>query len=232
MTPVLAFSQEVDSTAANTLSLVSSSFAVANGDVIVVKTCSENQGAPVANTPTAPGQTFTDKNTAANGSECDAHIFACVVTGAPGTLIVTSPWATTAGWHSAVFERWTGAQLAATPATNGTKVVNSANGFTGAITTAAANSVVTWMAGDWSATAPGTVAYRSSATQDGLHNKSPSNYVAYYAYQSAGAAGAQTFGLTTPVATATWKYLAMEVQDAGGAPAIPPILVMQTRRAY
>jgi hypothetical protein len=119
-----------------------------------------------------------------------------------------------------VVERWTNAKLAATPATNATKDVNSANGFTGSITTAAANSVVSWCAGDWSAQAPGTIGYRSSATQDGLHNKSTLNYVAYYAYQTAASAGAQTFGLTTPAGAAQWKYLAVEVQDAGGGP--PP----------
>jgi hypothetical protein len=223
VTPTLAFSQEVDSTTTNTLSLVSSSFAVANGDVIVVKTCSENKSTTAA-TPTASGQTFTSKNTDASTNNCDANIWTAVVTGAPGTLTVTSP--------SCVVERWTGAQLAATPATNGTKLATTANGFSGAITTVAANSIVTWMAGDWSATAPGTVAYRSSATQDGLHNKSPSNYVAYYAYQTAGSAGAQTFGTTTPVAAGTWKYLAIEVQDAGGAPAYNFATMMPPRTGY
>jgi hypothetical protein len=232
MTPTLASSQEVDSTASNLLSTVSSAITVNNGDVIVVKAMSENQGSPASGIPTASGQTFTSKNTSTTTSNVNANIYTCVVTGSPGTITVTTTWTGSSGWHSMVVERWTNAVLAATPAVNATKSVTSSGGFNGSITTAAANSAVTWCAGDWSANAPGTIGYRSSATQDGLHDKSTGSYVGYYAYQSAGAAGAQSFGLTTPAASGAWKYLAIEVQDAGGAPAYNFATMMPPRTGY
>lgn len=218
--PVLS-SSEMQSQLATNTSLVSSAFIVTTGDVIVVKTVGENQGAPAAGVPTAPGHTFTDRNTYTLTSNCDAHIFTTVVAGSPGTLTVTVPWTGSAGYHSAVFERWTAASLAATPATNATKNVTGANGFNGSVTTTAANSQVSWCAGDWNALAPGTPGYRSSAVQDGLHDGSTAHYVAYYATQAAAAAGAQSFGLTTPAGSAVWKYLAIEILDNAGAAGYP-----------
>jgi hypothetical protein len=93
---------------------------------------------------------------------------------------------------------------------------------------------VTWVNGDWAAVSPSSAAYRSSATQDGLHDKSGTgNYVAYYATQPAASAGSQTMGLTAPTGQ-TWSLIGIEIQDplGGGTPAIPPLLIMQTRRAY
>lgn len=229
MTPTLSYVENVNSPANASTAIVSASFAVVNGDVIVVKAQAEDNGDTPA-TPTASGQTFTSRASDSTGSKTAGAIFTCTVTGSPGTIAVSQSWAGT-GWRSMVVERWTNAVLAATPATNATKLASGAGGFSGSVTTTAANSIVTWLAGDWAALAPGTIGYRSSATQDGLHDKSTAIYVAYYAYQTAGAAGAQTFGLTTPAGTANWKYFAIEVKDAGGAPAIPPILIMQSRGA-
>lgn len=215
--------------------MVTSAITVNNGDILIVKAVGENSTSRVLGLPTAPGQTFTAWATDLTTSNCSAQIAACVVTGSPGTLVVTQGVSGTSQYASMVVERWTSAQLAGTPAINSTHLASTANGFTGSITTVASNSAVTWCAGDWAANAPGTVGYRSSAVQDGIDNRSSGgNYVGYYATQTAATLGAQTFGLTTPVAAGTWKYLAIEIQDplGGGTPAIPPLLIMQTRRAY
>jgi hypothetical protein len=225
--PTLASATVGGVTTAGSTNTATSAITVSNGDILVAKCTTEDAGCnPVV--ATAPGQTFASRASDTTGSYCGMLISTCTVTGSPGTLVVTQAWTGLAGFGLLVVERWTGAQLAGTPATNATKLnAASAGGFSGSITTVAANSVVTWCAGDWSANAPGTVGYRSSATQDGLHDKSPSNYVGYHAYQSAAAAGAQTFGLTTPAASGKWKYLAIEVQDAGGAVAYPFTLLME-----
>lgn len=198
---------------------VTSAITVLDGDILVAKSATEDQSnVPFSGVPTAPGQTFYVKASDTTSSYCSAQITTCTVTGSPGTLVVTQAHTGT-GLTSLVVERWSGAQLATTPAVNATKLGTSTNGFSGAITTAANGSAVTWVATDWSANAPGTPAYRSSATQQHVHDGSTQFYVAYYAYQAADTAGAQTFGLTTPAGSAKWKYLAMEVQAAGGAPA-------------
>lgn len=226
MAPTLAQSVEVDSTASNTTSLVTSAITVTNGDVLVIKVAAESNATGIT-TPTGGSQTYTLRASDATASHCNVAIYTAVVSGSPGTVTVTVAFTSTPSWHSMVVERWTGAQLAGTPATNSTKVGTGAPSTT--LTTVAAGSVVTWVNGDWNATAPGTPAYRSSATQDGRHDKSTSFYVAYYATQAAASAGSQTMGLTAPTGQ-TWSLLGIEVQDAGGgAPADVPPLVMAQR---
>lgn len=223
---------EVDSTAANTTSLVTPSFTPTNGEVIVVKAVTEDSGTTIS-TPTGGSQTYTSRATSTAASNCGCAIYTAVVSGSPGAMTVTVAIGGNAKWHSMVVERWSGAALATTPATNVTKTGTGT--ATTTLTTAAAGSVVTWLDGDWNATAPGTPTYASSATQDGLHNKSPSNYVAYYAYQTAASAGSQTFGVTSPTGQ-TWTLLGIEVQSSGGGgasaiPGLPQSYVARRRAA-
>lgn len=208
MAPTLLASYEVDSAASNLTSLVTPSFTPSNGEVIVVKAVAENNNC-VPGTPTGGSQTYTSRASSAASSNVAAAIFTAVVASSPGSMTITVPWTGTAKWHSMVVERWGSAQLAGTPATNSTKTGSGAPSAT--VTTVAANSIVTTLDGDWNANAPGTPAYRSSATQDGLHNKSTGNYVAYYFYQSAASAGSQTIGMTAPTGQA-WTLLGIEVQ--------------------
>lgn len=232
MTPTPAFIDPIKvQSGNNTTSLVSSAITVANGDVLVVKVATADQLSPSIGTTTGGSQTFTQRANVSISSKCAVRILTAVVTGSPGTVTVTQAFGGTGGYHSMVVERWTGAQLAATPATNGTTTGNSI-GPSATLTTVAANSVVTWVDADWAARAPGVTAYRSSATEDGIHDGSTANYVAYFAWQVAATIGSQTIGLTTPATAQNWAMVGIEVQDAGGAPALPAPLIMQTRRAY
>ena len=216
MAPVLASSTPVQITAANLTSLVTSAITVNNGDVLVVKSGSEAQ-IVVGGTPTAPGQTFTSRKAVSVSGYSWAGCSTAVVTGSPGTLVVTQAWSGTSGQHEMLVERWTGAQLAGTPATNTTVTVSS-TGFSGTLTTVAANSVVSWIAIDTNTNTPGTVGYRSSATQEQV--TTPGNYVGYFAYQAAAVSGAQTFGTTTPTGAA-WSFIGIEIEAAAAAPDYP-----------
>jgi hypothetical protein len=82
---------------------------------------------------------------------------------------------------------------------------------------------VSWCCGDWNAISPAGRIYDTTSatpTEDGLHDKSTGNYVAYYAYQYAGSPTSQTFGLTSPGGQA-WTLLGIEVLNvaAPGDPA-------------
>lgn len=207
--PVLESHQDIFPADNSSLSIVSTAITVNNGDLLVVKTSSWG-ASPVPSLPTALGQTFTERGTISSGSFCYVKIHTAIVTGSPGTLVVTQPFSGSNGRRSSVFERWSNAKLAATPAINATKNSTSANGFSASVTTTAANSVVTWTAGDYNGVLTGTPAYRSSAVNESYNRVS--SYAFYNAYQAAATAGAQTFGLTTPAASVVWSYLAMEVQ--------------------
>jgi hypothetical protein len=86
---------------------------------------------------------------------------------------------------------------------------------------------VTFLDGDWNAVHPDTRVYSSGATEDGLHDQSPTSYVAYYAYQTAATAGSQTFGLTAPSGRKD-TILGLEIQDPSGTPAVVPHLLTLT----
>lgn len=218
MAPVLAASFTVSAGAKDTSSLTTSSFAVGAGDVLVVKVASEGN-TTVGGTPTSSGITFTLRASSSAANNCWVGLWTAVIA-ASASITVMSPWSGTGGFHSATTERWSGAKLAATPATNATQTGTGAPSTT--LTTAAANSVVTWANGDWAAIAPGTPAYRSSATQEALDDHSTADYVAYYAWQSAAAASSQTLGLTAPTGQ-TWTLIGVEVQAGPLIPSPPSI---------
>lgn len=222
MAPSLIASYLVQSAGADTTSLVTPSFTPLNGEVIVVKAVSADT--PLTfNIPTGGSQTFTSRAVSTAASNCPSAIYTAVISGSPGLMTVTLAYGGSGAWHSMVVERWTGAQLAGAPATNSTKTGTGAPSAT--VTTTGANSIVTSCEGDWSATAPGTPAYRSSALEDNGgapngHLTVSGQYTAYYFYQSAASAGAQTIGLTAPGGQ-TWAMIGIEIQDAGGGP--PPV---------
>lgn len=225
MALALASSQEVDSTASNTTSLVSTAITVNNGDILVVKFANESS-IQTAGAVTGGSQTWTQQVNVGAG-QCRCTISTCTVSGSPGTVTVTQPVATNTAWHSMVVERYTGGTLPASPVRLGP---GQGSGLTGTgapnatSASVAAGSILSWVNGDFAAVSPAGAAYRSSATQDGLHNKSTGNYVAYYATQTAGSTGTQTVGLTAPTGQ-TWNIVGIEIQDAGGAAARVPAKV-------
>jgi hypothetical protein len=195
-TPSLIASYEVLSPTADITSLDTPAFTPSNGEVIIVKAAAESFDNPDITTVSGGSQSYTSRVYVSTSSNSVVRINTAVISGSPGSMTVSQAFSGTGGWRSIVVERWGNAQLAGTPAV-------ASGGVTGApsldIVTVADGSAVSWVSGDWNAVAPGTPAYRSGATQDGLHDKSGTvSYVAYFAYQITTTAGTQTMGLTSP----------------------------------
>jgi hypothetical protein len=212
--PQFITAYQVNSVASDLTSLVTPSFTPEIGELLIIKTVTEASGC-IGGAATGTGVTITSQVVDATASFCHVTLQSGInTTKASKTITVT--FSGTAGFHSMVVERWWGAQLAAAPATTDTRGTTATDTATN--TTVAKYSVVSWVNGDFSAQAPGTPTYRSSAVQTGLHDKSPGNYVAYYAYQRADATGAQTFGVSSP-ATQTFTLVAIEIQtNTSGLP--------------
>jgi hypothetical protein len=231
--PSLANSFNVNSTAANTATLSTSSFAPAVGDVIVVKGSVENDHLPALNTPTdTQGNTYTLQVSDTTSSHCGVWLWTAVA-GSISSMSVSMSGGPS-GWHSMTVEQWASATLDASPAVNSTKVGSGTPSST--LTTTQSLSAVSWMCADWSAIDPSSRVYNSTsatAVEDGLHDKSAAGaYVAYYAWQAASSPGSQTFGLTSPGGQ-TWSLLGVEVLDVPGpgAPEDPnqaePLVIWQ-----
>lgn len=215
MAPTLTTSYLVVQSTANTTTLTTTTFTPADGEIIVVKGASADQPT-VIGTASGGSLTYTSQATITTVNKCPVRIFTAPVGTSPGSMSVSLTFSGSAGWHSMLVERWAGAALAGTPAiVQTTQAAGTAPSAT--VTTTGTNSVVSWTVADWSATSPASRAYRSSAVDEGIHDASPSQYVAYYAYQAAAAAGAQTVGLTAPTMEPT--VVGIEIQ-AGGATAV------------
>lgn len=191
--------------------LVTPSFTPDAGEIIVVKATGEFGGGGGSSLPVGTGLTFTKHQEINPGSQ-DAHaaIWSATVGGSPSSMTITVDNNAATNW-STVVERWPAGT------TLGTLVVSSGAQGSGApltnITTTAANSTISWASADWNAVAPGTPTYRDGPVQEAIHDRSPSNYVAYYAYQAAPTAGAQSFGMTSP-AGQKWSAVGIEIKAA------------------
>lgn len=200
--------------------LVTASFSPTD-EIIVVKAQTWDK-ATASGTPSGGGLTYTSQVTIAPGVFATyGRIFTAAAVGSPGSMTVTLSAPAASSYHSMVVERWSGAQLAATPATASANY-SSASAPSATITTVAANSVVSWLNGDAQSVDPATAAYLSSATNDGLADgHSGTDTVQYYAWQNAATAGSQTFGMSLPN-TQKWSVAAIEIQAASGAAFIAP----------
>ncbi len=212
----------------NTLpyTLTTPSFTPATNELIVVKGCGENQGVFIG-TPSATGGgiSWTNRVQSTVSNNCYSVIWTGVVTSGGSSITVsttTTNGGSVSGYSSMTVERWTGAQIAASPATS--SLFDGAS-TTSTITTTGTNSVVTFLDGDWNAVSSSGETYSSGATQDGLHDVSPSAYVAYYAYQTAAVAGSQTFGLTAPAGRKD-TILGLEIQDSSGGQPVSHLLTL------
>lgn len=209
--PALSYSENVNSVAAGSATLTTASFSVAAGDVIVVKCAVEDSGW-FFNLPTDTlGSTYTWWVLDNTASRTFTAIAAAVVASTTSMTVSAAP---NAGWHSMTVEQWTAAVLASTPVTSADLGSGAPSGV---LATTAPGSAVSWLCGDWNANSPSGRTYDSSSAvpvEDGLHNVSPSNYVAYYAYQSAASAGPQTLGLSAP-GSQQFSLLGIEIQDDG-----------------
>lgn len=216
--PTLITTYQVNSVGGDLNSLVSPSFTPSNGEVVIVKISGESWQTPNIDTPTGGSQTYTQRASISQSSQCEIRIFSTVISGSPGSMAITATFSSNPGYHAMLIERWSNAQLAASPATLST-LATGAPSVT--IDTVQDESVVSWLLGDWNANAPGTPAYRSGAVQEGLHDISTNNYVAYFAYQTTTTAGSQTIGMTSPAGQAA-AIGAIEIQGIAG-PTAPTV---------
>jgi hypothetical protein len=215
--PTLVTSYYVESPiGGDSTALVTSAFTPADGEVIIVKATTRDS-ATASGTPSGGGLTYTSRITAAfGGFSSYVRIFTAVVGTSPGSMQVTLSAPAASSYHSMCVERWSGAQLAATPATDSNWYAGSTSAPSSTLTTVGTGSIVSWACGDSNAVSPATRAYRSSATEDGLGDGSAGvDGVFYHAYQTAAAAGSQAYGLTLP-ATQKWTLAAIEIQSASG----------------
>jgi len=228
MAPTLASSHYVQISPQGTSTLTTASFTPANGDVLIVKMATWDTGSPMG-APSGGSQTYTSQAIEAPGGFNQwCAIYTATVSGSPGSMTVScTPSVSLRG--SMLVERWSGAQLAATPVTNKTAGSGAASST---ITPTAGTSIISWVGGDANSVDPATRAYLGSGTGDGLRDDHVgSNGVDYYGYQSSTGTSSQSYGLSAPTGMA-WVIAGIEVQAAAAAAASLVIPRRPTRGLY
>jgi hypothetical protein len=236
MAPTLVNSYKTEDNVLDSATLVSPSFTPVTGEILVVKAANENATMTFGATPTASGFTvgsWTQRVSNGSGtSTCRAALYTGIVTsgGTAGTISLTAAGASVK--HAMVVERWSNAQLAGSPVLANTSG-DATSPWTTAITTAAANSVISYVCADWSAANSSGVAFAgdtATPTQEQTATFQTGNYTAYWLYQAATSAGSNTIGLSAP-AGMTVNTAGLEIQDAGGGPTgpAPKVLAPRTR---
>jgi hypothetical protein len=211
-TPVAQYYAQVSPQ--STSAAVTASFTPSNGDWLVITLATWDSGSPFG-APSGGGLTYTSQVVNAPGGFNEwAAIYTAPVISSPGSMTVSvTPSVSLRG--SMCVQRFSGAQIAATPVTNKTNGFSSPAAST--ITPTAGTSLMPWTAGDAQAVDPATRAYLASATQVGLRDDhAGSNGVDYHAYQASTGTGSQSYGLSAPGGM-TWVIAAIEIQAAAGA---------------
>lgn len=164
---------------------------------LMVLTCAAADDSTVATTVNITGTTLTWTKRVTNTAA--VHSGSKEVWTAPcpagGTVTPTCTWVGSTQASSAVLYYVTG-QEAVTGGTNNEATLQGAPSV--AVTTGRNNSVLFCVSSDWNAVAPGTPTYRDSATQQLLHNLSPSTYVGYHYYKITTTLGSYTEGISSP----------------------------------
>jgi hypothetical protein len=225
MAPTLVNSYLTEINVNDQTSLVSVSFTPVTGELMVVKAASSDASQTHGATPSVTGftmGTWTQRVTNGTGSSSTrTSIYTALVTtgGVSGT--VTLGVATNTQMHSMVVERWSNAQLAGTPVLINTSI-DTTSPWTTAVTTAAANSVLSYVCADWAGLNSSGVAFTgdtATPTQEQTATFQTGQYTVYWLYQAAVSAGSNTVGLSAP-AGMTLNTAGIEIQDAGGV-AVP-----------
>lgn len=208
----------VPSAGTDNTTLTTPSFTPSAGEILVIELMTwDTANGMSAPTESSSTQTIQHIQTAAPGGFNGwAGTWVCKVTGSPGSITVSSAPATGANTrHLMVVKRLSGANLAATPATNAT--VNGSGSTTASttLTTTAADSWISWCMVDENARDPASSTYISTSgtpTQDGLYDGHVgSNSVQYSVHQTAPTAGSNTFGLTNSIGNVTWVAVGVEI---------------------
>jgi hypothetical protein len=225
--PSLITSYYVQLSPQGTSALVTPSFTPSNGEVLVIKLVTWDTAIAMG-APTGGSQTYTSRIINAPGGFNEwAGIYTAVISGSPGAMTVSSTPSASAR-ASMVVERWSGAQLAATP------VTASSNGLSapasGTITPSSGTSIISWCAGDAQAVDPATKAYLNSATNEGVRDDHiGSNGVDYHAWAASTGSSSQSYGLSAPTGM-TYVTAAIEVQASAGAAAVwIPVMAVHRR---
>ncbi len=204
--PTLTASYNAFITSQSGLSMVTAAFTPDPGDVIIVKALSADSSMTFG-TPSGGGLAYASRYSLFTALFTGVQIWTAVAGGSPSAMTVTLTVAGTAHTHGMVVERWASAQLAGSPATGSAQ---SASGTPSAtVTTAGADSVVSWVNGDWNEIL-GARTYRTPGIEV-TSQQADSHYAGDWAYQAAAAAGSQTFGLTAP-AGQKWTLAGIEIQ--------------------
>jgi hypothetical protein len=225
--PSLITSYYVQISPQGTSALVTPSFTPSNGEVLVVKLVTWDSAAALG-APSGGSQTYTSRIiNAPGGFNQWAGIYTAVVSGSPGSMTVSSTPSTSLR-GSMVVERWSGAQLAATPVTASSASLGAP--ASGSITPSSGTSIISWAAGDAGSVDPATKAYLNSATNEGVRDDHVgSNGVDYHAWAASTGSTSQSYGLSAPTGM-TYVTVAIEVQASGGAAASFPPNLEQRRR--
>lgn len=203
-----------------------------NGDVLVVKMATWDQGNPMG-AVSGGAQVYTNRVTAAPGGFNGWNrITTATVAGSPGAFAVTGAGTAGNSRHSMVVEHYlaaNGYSLAAVPAVNA--VVSGVGLPSAAITTTATGSVLSWTSTDVSSIDPVTRVYLLAGTQDGLFDGHlGANSVQYFAYATVGAAGAYNVGMSAPGGQ-TWTMAGIEVLVTSAAAGNQILVVPRRRRS-
>lgn len=196
MAPTLIASYFVQSTVQGTATLTTPSFTPSNGEVVVVKMETWDSGTSMG-APTGGSQTYTSRIIdAPGGFNPWVGIYTAVISGSPGSMTISSTPSLSARYSMTV-ERWSGAQLAATPVTASANSTSAP--ASGTITPSAGTSIISWTAGDDQSVDPATRAYLGSGTDEGVRDDhGGGNGVGYHGYQASTGTSSQSFGLSAP----------------------------------
>lgn len=220
MAPSLVASYQVLSAGADQTTLTTTSFSPADKEVIIARAATWDHSNGMSTPTDTSGMTWHPVQTVDPGVFSTwAGLWYAVVSGTPGSITVSCAPATAVNTrHSLFVERWSGAQMAASPATNAITHVSGASTETVTLTTVKASSVVSWVAGDASSQDPALTTFANTSgtpTRDGLYDGHlGSNSVHYGVWQDAAVVGSQTFGMTNSGGTINLTIVGVEIQAA------------------
>lgn len=215
-------------------SFTTNAFDVTSGDIIVVKASLETASVPTGVTPSASGGTVTWTSRASQSAGGSTQAAAYCWTGAVGatatgiTVTLNRPASSGLFWGMSA-TNYTGTAGVGTTFSGSNTTGSGAPSQAGAAS-CAANSAVEILVNDWNAVDGTTrtwLTINGSAESEALYFRDAVRQTVYGGYRAdTGSAGSITQGLSTP-STMRWVAVGVEILGTtGGAPAIPPELIM------
>jgi hypothetical protein len=191
MPATLINSYFVSTNSQNNLTLTTSAFTPAVGEVIIVKATTEGDYCQVGSISGGTGIIWASPIDVTGSGSDPIQVWTTTVATAPGSMTVSVTFTGSTGMHSLIVERWNG-RLAPTPAVGW--LVGASTGAC-SITTTGNDSVISWVDSDYNART-GTTTYYQSTTL--LASQLASNISAWYGYSPAATPGTYTVGVSAP----------------------------------